>query len=292
MKSRMFSFAFGLLGLALLASPVEGQTVGLFDRVGIGAPPPNPPGERLQVEGGNILLNSTTEQALTVRRYTLDPDPKQPFRKGPAFSLGRLIIGGDGSPNFRVIYSETADGKFVERTVLALDEKGIVASVKNGERGSHFEGFLKNGDAQPAFRLNSFPEMQLEFGSGGDSPTDVSIRRCGRRCLDASGSLVADEFVVRSSSKLKDEIAPLSQADALQALAELNPVTFVLKGDESKNRRVGFLAEELPSLVSIQGKEGASPMQIVALLAKMVQVQQKRIESLERTLAGRAPGER
>jgi hypothetical protein len=96
----------------------------------------------------------------------------------PAFSLGRVITAGDGSPEFRVIYS---DDVTPEQSVLEFDSKGIVASVKT-EVGSHFEGFLA-GESQPRFRLNSFPSMQLELGAGGSTPPDVVLRRAGAGVL-------------------------------------------------------------------------------------------------------------
>ena len=96
----------------------------------------------------------------------------------PEFKVGRMIIAGDGSPEFRFLYHDNA---IAERTVFELDNKGIAASVKPSV-GSHFEGFLA-GDSEPLFRLNSAPKMQLELGQGGSTATDVGIRR------DSAGTL-------------------------------------------------------------------------------------------------------
>lgn len=120
----------------------------------------------LRIIEGDVLLDSNFEEAILMRRTDLE--------NMPTFSLGRIVIAGDGSPEFRVIYS---DAMTAERSVLEFDNKGIVASVRQpGVPGSHFEGFFA-GDSEPVFRLSSFPAMQLELGPGGSSPTDVAIRR-------------------------------------------------------------------------------------------------------------------
>lgn len=121
-------------------------------------------GGNTHIKDGDIWLTNSEEHALIMRQTNL--------ANSPTFSLGRIITGGDGSPEFRVLYSDLVTA---ERSVFEFDNKGIVASVKP-ELGSHFEGFLV-GDVEPLFRLNSYPAMQLEFGSGGISPTDVIIRR-------------------------------------------------------------------------------------------------------------------
>ncbi|MBI4346338.1 MAG: hypothetical protein HY553_05760, partial [Elusimicrobia bacterium] len=129
--------------------------------VGIGTAAP---GEALHVAEGNVLLSGSGERELRMQRTGLE--------NNPAFKLGRIVTAGDGSPEFRVLYSDDATS---ERSVFEFDNKGIVASVKTAV-GSHFEGFLA-GDVEPMFRLNSFPQMQLELGAGGAAPTDVAMRR-------------------------------------------------------------------------------------------------------------------
>lgn len=155
------------------------------------------PGEALHIRNGNMLIDAAGEQEIRMVNTSL-PD-------NPAFRIGRVQAGGDGSPNFRVLYS---DDQTVEGSVFEFDSKGIIASVKTNV-GSHFEGFLK-GDAQPVFRLNSFPQMQLEFGPGGVLPTDIAIRRSG-------GAL---EVVVGSARALR--IEPTAGAPNLVAGDESN----------------------------------------------------------------------
>jgi hypothetical protein len=62
-----------------------------------------------------------------------------------------------------------------ETVVMELDSEGIMSSVRQ-ERGSHFEGHIAN-EANPFFRINSFPDIRLEFGQGSTFATDVSVSR-------------------------------------------------------------------------------------------------------------------
>jgi hypothetical protein len=86
-----------------------------------------------------------------------------------------------------------------------------------------------------------------------------------------------------SSREYKEDIEVLSTEEALEAIKELNPVKYAYKTDKSE-RRVGFISEEVPELVSMKDRKGLSPMDIVAVLTKVVQDQQKIISTLREEL--------
>ena len=83
-----------------------------------------------------------------------------------------------------------------------------------------------------------------------------------------------------SSREYKENIKELSSSDALLAFNKLNPVTFNYKVDQT-DKHVGFIAEDVPDLVATPDKKALSPMDIVALLTKVVQEQQKMITDLK-----------
>jgi ABC-type transporter Mla subunit MlaD len=131
--------------------------------IGIGT---TSPWDAVDLRDGNFRVEGTNEHALIFKRSGL--------ANGPQFSLGRIILGGDGSPEFRVLYQ---DDVTTERSIFEFDRMGIFASVKpTGSYGSHWEGFIA-GDVQPMFRLNSFPSMSFEAGQGSGSWTDAILRR-------------------------------------------------------------------------------------------------------------------
>lgn len=172
------------------------QDITLPQRLGIGIDPT----EKLQIQGGNISLSSTVEQELRYLWQTTFPDPVNPGvapdHANPVFKLGRVILGGVGSPVFRFLY---ADSVTPEKSVFEIEDTGTVASVRQpSSPGSHFEGFFA-GDIQPLFRLNSFPSMQLEFGAGGPSGTDVIMRRV----IDTLTSQPAFSFLTNGGEHFK-----------------------------------------------------------------------------------------
>ncbi len=101
----------------------------------------------------------------------------------------------------------------------------------------------------------------------------------------ASGAHVTPGGVWTNSSSIenKENVESLMPEEALAALAALEPVLFNYKTDRV-DRHVGFIAEEVPELVASPDRKGLSSMDIVAVLTRVVQLQQQRIEALERRL--------
>jgi hypothetical protein len=101
----------------------------------------------------------------------------------------------------------------------------------------------------------------------------------------ASGAHVTSGGVWTNSSsrERKENIVPLSGEAATSTLMALDPVQFNYKNEVGENY-VGFIAEDVPDLVAMNGRDSLSAMDIVAVLTRVVQEQQKMIEALERRL--------
>jgi hypothetical protein len=90
-----------------------------------------------------------------------------------------------------------------------------------------------------------------------------------------------------SSRHSKENISSLTPEEAIAAVERLNPVKFNYKAEKDEEY-VGFIAEDVPELVASKSRQGLSPMDVVAVLTKVVQQQQKRIAELEARIdAGR-----
>ena len=102
----------------------------------------------------------------------------------------------------------------------------------------------------------------------------------------ASGALVTvgGVWTNASSRTLKQDIRKLTAGEARVALDQLAPVRFASKADPTE-RHVGFIAEEVPDLVATKDRKTLSPMDIVAVLTRVVQEQQKTIEAQQKTIA-------
>ena len=79
-----------------------------------------------------------------------------------------------------------------------------------------------------------------------------------------------------SSREYKTDVKQLSAEKAMAALSQLKPVEFAYKAD-TEERHVGFIAEDAPDIVASKDRKGMSPMDVVAVLTKVVQEQQKLI---------------
>jgi len=80
-----------------------------------------------------------------------------------------------------------------------------------------------------------------------------------------------------SSRTYKENIADISADKALEALSQLNPVTFNYKSEQDETY-AGFIAEDVPEITAMNDRKGLSPMDIVAVLTKVVQEQQKMVQ--------------
>jgi len=87
-----------------------------------------------------------------------------------------------------------------------------------------------------------------------------------------------------SSREYKTDIRKLSTQKAIDTLKQLDPVEFAYKTD-SQEKHVGFIAEDAPELVASKDRKGMSSMDVVAVLTKVVQEQQRTIAALSNRLA-------
>jgi hypothetical protein len=82
-----------------------------------------------------------------------------------------------------------------------------------------------------------------------------------------------------SSRSYKTDIVDLDASEAVETIKKLDPVKFKYK-TEPGEQYVGFIAEDVPELVATGDHKSLSPMDVVAVLTKVVQEQQKTIEKL------------
>jgi len=96
-------------------------------------------------------------------------------------------------------------------------------------------------------------------------------------------SIFAASVPTASSSLANQEnVAELSAEDALAALGNLEPVTFS-DPEDAGEQHVGFIAKDVSELAAAD-RNKLSTMDIVAVLTRVVQEQQQKIEELESRL--------
>ncbi|HYI08181.1 MAG TPA: tail fiber domain-containing protein [Thermoanaerobaculia bacterium] len=95
--------------------------------------------------------------------------------------------------------------------------------------------------------------------------------------------LDAGNWVNASSRNVKQDVHQLDGHTALDALKALQPVTFAYKANPAETM-VGFIAEDVPDLVATADRKGLSSMDVVAVLTKVIQEQQRTIEEMQTRL--------
>ncbi|THB80351.1 MAG: hypothetical protein D3926_07630 [Desulfobacteraceae bacterium] len=132
-----------------------------------------------------------------------------------------------------------------------------------------------NGDVGLCSDRFYFDRNQTRMGIGTTTPQEE---------LHVVGNVyVHGDIELGSSREFKEGIETLEPCEAMAALKALRPVTFNYKhnpGEES----IGFIAEEVPGLVAANNRKAIRPMDILAILTKVIQEQQQTIDDLGREI--------
>jgi hypothetical protein len=201
---------------------------------------------------------------------------KLPFRIEPDAPTDSIFVKsngyvgfGTGAPGYPMELETTGlNAEFsMERTSGARAQMGAAASLTYfGARTDHEVRFQVNSDWR--MKLNPTSNSRILQINDGVSATSGPY-------VDATG------WYDNSSRELKENINSLTNDEALRALNELNPVKYNYKKNK-KEARVGFIAEDVPELVAVNGRKHLKAMDIVAVLTKVVQKQQKFIGEQQR----------
>jgi hypothetical protein len=139
-----------------------------------------------------------------------------------------------------------------------------------------------NHEQDPFIIRTSAPYYSLVIDSTGRLGLGVSAPLY--QIHHSSGArLDAGNWVNASSRDVKQDIHQLDGDAALDALKAMQPVTFAYKANPGETS-VGFIAEDVPDLVATSDRKGLSSMDVVAVLTKVIQEQQRTIEDMQMRL--------
>jgi hypothetical protein len=126
--------------------------------------------------------------------------------------------------------------------------------------------------------------MATKLGTGGgefrinndtNDASNVSLALANGASCNSIG-----QWLDASSRDYKENIQEITSIEALKTLKGLQPVKYNFKRDASKDLNVGFIAEDVPDLVATKDRKALSPLEIVAVLTKVVQEQQTLVAKL------------
>jgi hypothetical protein len=191
-------------------------------------------------------------------------------------STGRIGIGTSTPAKSLTISDPLSPAIQMEQSTSPFQAWDIVANSNN------FYVRDVNHEVNPFIILPSAPNNSLlidasgRIGLGVATPS-YSIHHSSGARLDAG------VWVDASSRQVKQDLRDLGRDAAFDALQALQPVTFAYKAKPG-DTHVGFIAEDVPELVARPDRTGLAPMDIVAVLTKVVQEQQKTIAEMRARL--------
>ena len=227
-----------------------------------------------------------------------------PGPQGPPGPSGAATI--EGSENFLMKFTAATiggnsqvfdNGYYIGiGTTEPKQRLEVNGNIQIHERIGHVAGLIMTQSSGESGYIMHNRASTLTIGAG--SVDRITIDRDGNVGFGtsrpvypiemASGAHVSAGGVWTDSSSRdkKENIVALTTEEALTALANLEPVTFTYK-QEDQEQYVGFIAEDVPQLVASSDRTGLSAMDIVAVLTRVVQLQQQQIAELESRLEGR-----
>lgn len=214
-----------------------------------------------------IPLSSLAEDRLVVE----DSSANQTFvveDNGAVYTANRYKAQS-ASPGFWL--DETGEG--YKGAFFVLDQNWMQVQRRSQGFGAYEASpiFINIGAPGASFYLNS--NGHIGFGVNPEYPLDMA----GGAYCDGS------DWISASSREYKQNINDLSTQEAMATLQGLNPVKFNYKKTPDEEN-LGFIAEDVPDLVATKDRKGMSSMDVVAVLTKVVQEQQKTIAELTKKL--------
>ena len=218
----------------------------------------NSGGTVTSITAGNGLLGGTITTSGTI---SLDHGAKtwtgdQTIYKTQAPAL---ILDSDGN-DFRIVTSGSTPGN----GKLRIDRGNSAGGLFDP---TFYAAFVIAPD-------NSITPAKAFIGLGNTSPVYPLHMESGAHVT--SGGV----WTNASSREYKENIRDLTTEEAMKTIEALRPTKFNYKTDKEEEY-VGFIAEDVPEIVAEKDRKGLSPMDIVAVLTKVVQQQQKEIEELK-----------
>lgn len=231
------------------------------------------------VDDGIDFLGTTDGQALVVKT-----DDTERMRITPGGNVGigtttpdtPLEVVGEANTDVLVLKGTGAS----RMSMFLGDSTASINSDANIQLQTTGSGTLfLSTDTQERMRITPAGNV----GMGTSNP--VHPLELGSGAHVTAGGVWTDA----SSMHFKENIRDLTLDEAMAALGELRPTRFNYKVDRGEEH-VGFIAEDVPEIVANKDRNGLSPMDIVAVLAKVVQGQEERIARLEARLEHQTAG--
>ena len=221
-----------------------------------------------------------------------------PFAVGAATPTNTLFLSNTGQIGMGTAAPDSNSRLDIRSTLT----NGIL--LKNSAATGHF---LRIENSAAAFRCGVQGNGDAQFGMVTPGKgLFFTAGNAGRMELNASGqisfgltppTITTDALIHTSGAKLtiggvwtsvssraaKQDIETITSEEARDTVLALQPVGYRYK-NELDERYLGFIAEDVPELVATRDRKGLAPMDITAVLTKVVQDQDRLLEDQKRVL--------
>ncbi len=209
-----------------------------------------------------------------------------------AFFIDDLGPDSDGSANDSPLFTPFTIESMTPTHTLYLRDNGWVGlgtstPLKDLQISSINPELMLYDENDDKYGILQYNNGELAFE--GNSEQDIlrvdATAPANALVINSTGDVtVGGNLTLTSSRQVKQDIRSLKTAEAVEALNELNPVKFRYK-QNPEEESIGFIAEEVPNLVATNSRKSINPMDLVAVLTKVVQDQQQINEALTQRIA-------
>ena len=194
---------------------------------------------------------------------------KLPFRIQPSTPSSTLCLKSDGKVGI---------GTWSPAYAFEVETTGIGAQVVAERTDGATMEFSASGNYGIA-------------GTRTNHPVQIRVNTSEIMRINGSGSYIEmsdggdydGTWNDASSREFKENIQNLTTDEAMEAFAGLNPVKYNYK-TQKQEERLGFIAEDVPEIVARKDRKNLSTMDIVAVLTKVLQQQQKLNQQQQQTI--------
>ena len=217
------------------------------------------------------ITSSALDQSSPANSLTVDTDGN--VGVGTDTPIAKLGVIGDVNASFDGDSAKSLQSLFVmsANNTNNLKKSDVGFVMKNAREGFSW-AFRTDEGNQEAFTASKQGTGGREFYVSNPANTPLGAQLfLGNGAKNDTGS-----WDNASSRSYKKNIHELSSDDAMKTLRDLRSVQYQYKSTNAY--KVGFIAEDVPELVANKDRKSLDTMQIVAVLTKVLQFQDKSLQ--------------